>query len=98
MLCEYNIYRKIYSPFHISKTSNLGYEKAEQKENKLKEEPKVPNNVCVNLPIQPKSRDTEGFRIKAGWWGGLRPRPESYNISGNVVLFISHYLFSCNSS
>ncbi len=69
MLREYKIYRKIYSPFDISKTINLGYEKAEQKENKLKEEPKVPNNVCVNLPIQPKSRDTEGFRIKAGWWG-----------------------------
>jgi hypothetical protein len=58
----------------------------------------VPNKVCVNLPIQPKSRYTEGFRIKAGWWGGLHPGPESYNISGNVLLFISYQLFSCNSS
>jgi hypothetical protein len=58
--------------------------KEELNDEELKEESKVSNKVCVDLPIQPKSKYTEEFRIKAGWGGGLRPRPESYNIYGKI--------------
>jgi hypothetical protein len=34
--------------------------------------------------IQPKNTYRQDFNLKAGWSGGLRPRPDTYIISGEV--------------
>jgi hypothetical protein len=40
---------------------------------------KKPNQI-----IQPKNTYREDFNLRAGWSGGLRPRPDTYIISGEV--------------
>lgn len=39
----------------------------------------------LEVIIQPKGDYREDFGFKAGWAGGLRPRPDTYGISGEVV-------------
>jgi hypothetical protein len=39
----------------------------------------------LDIQIQPKATHREDFNLKAGWSGGLRPRPDTYTISGEVV-------------
>jgi hypothetical protein len=38
-----------------------------------------------NTPVQPKTAYSEIFYLKAGWSGGLRPRPDTYTISCDVT-------------
>lgn len=38
-----------------------------------------------NQTIQPKGEFREDFNLKAGWTGGLRPRPDTYKISAEVI-------------
>jgi hypothetical protein len=35
--------------------------------------------------VQPKAKYREDFNLKAGWTGGLRPRPDTYAISAEVT-------------
>jgi hypothetical protein len=39
----------------------------------------------LDVKIQPGGNYREDFGFKAGWSGGLRPRPDTYAISGNVT-------------
>lgn len=38
-----------------------------------------------NQLVQPKTKYREDFNLKAGWTGGLRPRPDTYAISAEVI-------------
>lgn len=48
---------------------------------------KVGSLVEINPKVTVQSKDTyrEGVILRAGWIGGLRPRPDTYNISGEVT-------------
>ena len=43
--------------------------------------------------VQPKAKFREDFNLKAGWTGGLRPRPDTYAISAEVTYTVKDVVF-----
>ena len=47
----------------------------------------------LNEPIEPKSTYSEIFYFKAGWSGGLRPRPDTYTIYCDVTYELNSKIY-----
>jgi hypothetical protein len=47
----------------------------------------------VTETIQPKASYSETFYLKAGWSGGLRPRPDTYTISCDVKYLLENNIY-----